>query len=82
MSKMEERVCGLWNFHGNVGNGMCLLHLESNTELETQTFHVVTSVITSRGTEFFVLCCTQKEAFPNLSPRECDKAQQERVAAI
>lgn len=74
-------MCGLWNFHGNVGNGIFLLHLEFNTELETQTFHAVTSLIKSSGNEIFVLCCTQKEAFPNLSSCECDIPEQERAAS-
>lgn len=39
--KNKWRVWRLWNFHGNVGSGICLLYLELNTELETQTFHAV-----------------------------------------
>lgn len=74
----------LWalEFHGNVGNGIYLLHLELNTELETQTSNAVASLITSSGAECFALCCTQKEAFPCFGSCEYDVPQQERADSV
>jgi len=56
-------VSGFWNFRGNIGNGVCLLHLELSTNLETQTVSAVTSLITSSGNEFFVLVAPRRKPF-------------------